>query len=595
MNDNDQRNSHASFVCTCTLKIDKYEEGVHMIIERDLPIPMDDGIVLRADLFRPEGEGQFPVVMTMGPYAKGLRYQEGYAAQWQWLINAHPEVLDSSTGSYLTWETVDPERWVPAGYAVLRVDSRGAGRSPGYLDPWSPREIRDYYLAIEWAASQPWSNDKIGLCGISYYAINQWHVASLQPPHLTAMVVWEGAADYYRDMTHHGGILGNAFIETWYPRQVLSVQHGRGINGPQDPWLSEPTTGPETLTEEQLAANRADFIGDIRNHPLDDEFHQARSADFSKITAPFLSAANWAGFGLHERGNFEGFTESASQQKWLEVHPGRHEEYFYLPYGVDVQMRFLDHFLKGEDNGWDRLPPVSLTIRHPNNRFELREEHEWPLARTNWTRLYLDAGNLGLSWDRPVQAETARFEAMGDSLTFMSSPLATETEITGPLSARLFISSSTSDADLFVTFRAFDPDGNEVDFQGTVDPHTPLAQGWLRASHRKLDPDRSKPYRPYHPHQEVEPLEPGAVYQLDIEVWPTCIVLPAGYRLALTVQGRDFERRIVKDTNEVWASSGSGPFLHTDPSDRPASIFAGTTTIYTGSERDSFLLLPVVP
>jgi uncharacterized protein len=220
---------------------------------------------------------------------------------------------------------------------------------------------------------------------------------------------------------------------------------------------------------------------------------------------------------------------------------------------------------------------------------------KWPLARTNWATLYLDTGNLGLSWDRPVQAEAAHFEAMGDGLTFMSSPLATQTEITGPLSARLFISSSTSDADLFVTFRAFDPDGNEVDFQGTIDPHTPLAQGWLRASHRKLDPDRSKPYRPYHPHQEVEPLEPGVVYQLDIEVWPTCIVLPAGYRLALTVQGRDFERKIVKDTNEVWTSSGSGPFLHTDPSDRSASTFAGTTTIYTGRERDSFLLLPVVP
>src|SRR5258707_7954518 len=214
MNDNDQRNSHASFVCTCTLKIDKYEEGVHMIIERDLPTPMDDGIVLRADLFRPEGEGQFPVVMTMGPYVKGLRYQEGYAAQWQWLINAHPEVLDGSTSSYLTWETVDPECWVPAGYAVLRVDSRGAGRSSGYLDPWSPREIRDYYLAIEWAASQPCSNGKIGLCGISYYAINQWHVASLQPPHLKAIVVWEIVADYYGDMTHHGGILVNPFVET---------------------------------------------------------------------------------------------------------------------------------------------------------------------------------------------------------------------------------------------------------------------------------------------------------------------------------------------------------------------------------------------
>src|SRR5258707_794494 len=192
MHDTDQRNSHAPFVCICTLKIDKHEEGVHMIIERDLPIAMDDGIVLRADLLRPEGEGQFPVVMTMGPYAKGLRYQEGYAAQWQWLINAHPEVLDSSTGSYLTWETVDPERWVPAGYAVLRVDSRGAGRSPGYLDPWSLREIRDSSLVMGGAETQPGSNKKKGLWVFSSPPITRGRLGSPQPPHLTAMVVWEG-------------------------------------------------------------------------------------------------------------------------------------------------------------------------------------------------------------------------------------------------------------------------------------------------------------------------------------------------------------------------------------------------------------------
>ena len=565
-----------------------------MTVERDLAIPMDDGIALRADLFRPEGSGKVPVIMTLGPYGKGVKYQEGYALQWQWLIGAHPEVLDGSTGSYLTWETVDPERWVPNGYAVLRVDSRGAGRSPGLLDPFSPREVRDYYLAIEWAASQDWSNGKVGLCGISYYAINQWQVASLQPPHLAALVVWEGAADHYRDTTHHGGILSNAFLETWYPRQVLSVQHGQGTNGPRDPWTGEPAAGPETLTEAQLAANRADFIGNIRKHHLDDDFHRSRSADFSKITVPLLSAANWAGFGLHERGNFEGFSESASVQKWLEAHPGRHEEYFYLPYGLDLQRRFLDHFLKGQDNGWDRVPPVLLIIRYPD-RFVLREEHEWPLARTRWTKLHLDTHNLRLLWENPPEAKAASFEALSDGLTFMSSPLSSQTEITGPISARLYVSSSTSDADLFVTFRAFDPDGNEVDFQGTVDPHTPLAQGWLRASHRKIDPVQSKPYRPYHPHEEIEPLEPGVVYQLEVEVWPTCIVLPKDFRLALTVQGCDFERAIVKGTNEVWVSRGSGPFLHTDPHDRPAPVFAGTTTIHTGNETDSYLLLPLVP
>ena len=176
-----------------------------MIVERDLPVPMDDGAVLRADVYRPETTAPVPVIMTHGPYGKGVMYQEHYKAMWDWLIGQLP----GSSRSYLTWETVNAETWVPWGYAVVRVDSRGAGRSAGYLDIFSPRETLDYYHAIEWAGVQPWSNGRVGLNGISYYAINQWHVAALQPPHLTAMVPWEGAADMYRDWYRHGGILSN--------------------------------------------------------------------------------------------------------------------------------------------------------------------------------------------------------------------------------------------------------------------------------------------------------------------------------------------------------------------------------------------------
>jgi predicted acyl esterase len=150
------------------------------------------------------------------------------------------------------------------------------------------------------------------------------------------------------------------------------------------------------------------------------------------------------------------------------------------------------------------------------------------------------------------------------------------------------------DADLFITVQAFAPDGREVEFQGTVDPHTPLAQGWLRASHRKLDAEKSLPYRPYHSHDDKQPLTPGQVYELDIEVWPTCIVLPAGFRIALNISGKDFERPGT-DSNPAFRSRGSGPWLHDDPFDRPASIFAGKTTLHTGPGRDSYLLLPVIP
>ena len=209
-----------------------------MIIERDVAVPADDGTILRADIFRPDDQKPAPAIMTLGPYGKGVRYSDGYAPQWEWLMEAHPDVLPGSSKEFMTWETVDPETWVPWGYVCIRVDSRGAGRSPGRLDIRSPREVKDYYDAIEWAAKQPWCTGKVGLNGISYYAINQWLVASLQPPHLAAMIPWEGAADAYRDWTRHGGIASNGFLEAWYPRQVVSVQHGNPA-GREDIWVHD--------------------------------------------------------------------------------------------------------------------------------------------------------------------------------------------------------------------------------------------------------------------------------------------------------------------------------------------------------------------
>ena len=442
--------------------------------------------------------------------------------------------------------------------------------------------------------SRPWSTGRVGLNGISYYAVNQWLLAAQQPPNLAAMIPWEGAADFYRDWARHGGIMSNAFLQTWYPKQVISVQHGNPA-APTDPWLGEPASGPARLTDDELAARRSDPVADVLSRPLDGAFYRDRSPDWSRVEVPFLSAANWAGYGLHPRGNFEAFTEAASSHKWLEVHPGRHEEWFYLEQGLALQRRFLDHFLKGEDNGWDREAPVLLHVRRPfTPEVELRREHEWPLARTEWTATYLSAADPGLAPQAPAASGEITFHALGTPLTFLAPPLDAETELTGPLAATLFVSSSTSDADLFLTLQAFDPGGREVEFQGTVDPHTPLAQGWLRASHRKLDVGRSRPDRPYHSHDEQQPLEPGRVYEVQVEIWPTCIVLPPGYRIGLQVGGRDFEREPADDPNEAWVSRGSGPWLHDHPLDRPASVYGGRTTVHTGGATPSRLLLPIV-
>ncbi len=568
-----------------------------MRVEWHVPIPMDDGIVLRADVYRPVAEGRYPVVLTYGPYAKGLAFQEGYPLQWEKMVRDHPDVARGSTNKYQSWETVDPEKWVPDGYAVVRVDSRGAGWSPGVIDCWSGRETRDLYLCIEWAAEQPWSNGNVGLCGISYYAMNQWQVAGLQPPHLTAMIPWEGAADFYRDTTYHGGIFCQ-FVGTWYPRQVASVQHGLGERARKNPNTGESVAGPVTLSEAELARNRVDLPAEVKRHRLDDDWHRERSADWSRVRVPFLSAANWGGQGLHPRGNFEAFTRAASEQKWLEVHGGSHWAPFYTDYGVRLQKRFFDHFLKGEDNGWEREPRVRLQVRHADGRFVERHENEWPLARTRWTRYYLDADRLSLSPSPPEAAAQVTYAGLGDGVTFSTPPLERETEITGPIAARLFVSSSTVDADLFLVVRVFDPQGREVVFQGALDPNTPIAQGWLRASHRRLDPERSLPYRPYHTHDRVEPLTPGTVYELEVEVWPTCIVVPPGYRVALSVRGKDYEYEGELDEfarSFAYASRGCGPFLHADPEDRPPEVFGGDVTLYTGGARASYLLLPVIP
>jgi uncharacterized protein len=567
-----------------------------MRIEWDVPVEMDDGLVLRADVFRPIKENRYPVLLSYGPYAKGLGFQDGYPSAWQRMVEQHPDVSAGSSNKYQNWEVVDPEKWVPHDYVCVRVDSRGCGCSPGYIDHFSPRETKDFYNCIEWAGEAPWSNGKVGLAGISYYGINQWHVASLQPPHLAAMCIWEGAADWYRDMTHHGGIL-STFWANWYDMQVKTVQYGAGERGKRSRVHGDLVCGPETLSEVVLAANRVDFGDAIRAHPLDDNYHYERSPDWSKITAPFFSAANWGGQGLHPRGNFEGFVRAASKKKWLEAHGIEHWTHFYTDYGRHQQKRFFDYFLHGKDTSWTKQPKVLLQVRHVD-RFIERAEKEWPLARTRWTKLYLEPEDGTLAKVRSQKRTTLSFDAFGDGVTFLTPPLLEETEITGPSALKLFVSSTTSDADIFAIVRVFSPDLKEVVFQGAIDPHTPIAQGWLRASHRKLDKKLSLPYRPYHTHDEKQKLKAGQIVELDIEIWPTSIVAPTGYRVAITIRGKDYEYggasggKLSNFKNEL---KGCGPFLHDDPLDRPADVFGGATTLHFGPDKQPYLLLPIIP
>jgi predicted acyl esterase len=293
----------------------------------------------------------------------------------------------------------------------------------------------------------------------------------------------------------------------------------------------------------------------------------------------------------------EGFLQSGSEQKWLELHGLEHWTEYYTDYGVDLQKRFFGHFLKGENNGWDKHPPVQIQVRHPGERFVERTEHEWPLARTRWTKFYLDPQDVTLKQEPCKRAGELSYRGFSDGVVFLTPPLKEETEITGPIAVKLFVSSSTDDADIFIVLRAFHPDLKELIFSGQTDPHTPIAQGWLRASRRKLDPARSQPYRPYHAHDEDQKLTPGNVYELDIEVLPTCVVLPKDYRIGLAIRGRDYvygggPGRAI---GFQGAFTGVGGFRHDEARDRPASVFNGNVTLHCGPERASYLMLPIIP
>ena len=561
-----------------------------MVLDKDVAVPMRDGAVLRANVFRPKGEGRFPVLMTFGPYGKDVHIEQFMPPAWELITTRHPEIMAASSCKHLVFETPDPEVWVPHGYIIVKVDSRGAGKSPGKLDVNSPAEFRDFYDAIEWAGVQPWSSGKVGLLGISYYAAGQWNVAAMRPPHLAALLPWQGTCDFYRDRTRQDGIFAAGFVDSWWPRSVLRNQHGN----PQSPFIDivtgERSTGPASLTPAELAANRFDYKANVLAHPLLDDWYRERIPDLSKIDYPTLVVANWGGLGLHLRGTIGGYLDIKSQNKWLKVQSGSYFVTFISPENVALQRKFFDRYLKGIDNGWEKEPKVTVEVRDTADRVSRTlTGGAWPLEATGWNKLFLDTTSRALVEQAPAAATSATYPALSEGLTFSTPPLTKATVIAGPIKLRLWVASDTRDMDLFATLRAFRADGTEVTFLSAVEPKSPVSQGWLRVSHRKLDAAASTEWRPVHTHDEAQPLEPGKIYEVDLEIWPASLALPAGCRLALTIQGKDFER-----AGEPGPFKGCGFFTHESEADRPAAIFGGTHTIHTGGDMASYLQVPVI-
>ena len=550
-----------------------------MTIEKDVRIPMRDGATLLADIFRPAEDGKYPAIVNISCYQKDK-------------VWVPPADLEEKANPYMTWETVNPLWWVPRGYICVRIDTRGSGKSPGQSDPGGWQETLDYYDAIEWAAREAWCSGNIGAAGISYHATQQWRVAGLQPPALKAMIPWEGYGDTYRDAVFHGGIFQLYYLATWYATQM--AHHLLG--DPQE-------YNPDAFHNERL-------YNYMRNS-LDTGWWDNRSAQWDKIKVPFLSAGNWSGHNLHLRGNTEGYNRAASKHKKLRIHTGTHYHAFYTEEGRMDQLRWFDYWLKGIETGIMIEPPVKLMIRTGGGTmkdYKFRFENEWPLARTQWTKFYLRADMAEPASDAQVEGELQReapaksaavtYSATGTShagvasasstmlsagpqnrtgVSFVTAPMPEDTEVTGPVKLVLWVSSTQKDMDIFATIRNIGPDGKDVWEVGQQGQQVPVAKGWLRASHRKLDPEKSLPYRPYHAHNERWWLLPGAPVECEIEIWPACMVFGKGHRIRLDIQPRD--------------GVGSTPYTH-----YPAAYnTGGLNTVHTGGSMASYLMLPIIP
>jgi putative CocE/NonD family hydrolase len=550
-----------------------------LIVEKDVQIPMRDGTLLYADIFRPDTAEKVPAIMNISVYQKDKLW-------------VPPADLEEEANPYMNWETVNPLWWCPRDYACVRMDARGAGRSPGKSEPSSNQEALDFYDAVEWIAKREWCSGNIGTCGISYHAASQWRLANLQPPSLKAIMPWEGRADQYRDQAYHGGIFALGFIGNWWLTHTAHHLLGR----------------PRSYNPD---AFHNDMMWNYMRNDLDSEYWRANSAQWDNIKVPVYSVGNWGGFSMHLRGNTEGFMCAASRHKKLRIHTGTHFHPFHSEEGRLDQLRWFDHWLKGLDTGILDEPPVKLEIRSGGSTkaYPFRSEGEWPIARTQWTKMYLKVeraisseaeaseGELTKSAPEkeakltyPASGVTKAGVASGSSLatthgntgrtgvSFETAPMTQDTEVTGPLVLKLWVSSTSEDMDIFVTIRNIGPDGKDVCEIGQHGQPVPcVTKGWLRASHRELDAARSLPFRPYHAHNQRLWLEPNKPVECDVEVWPTSMVFKKGHKLRVDIQPRD--------------GIGSAPYTHYH-----ADYNAGAeNTVYAGGDRASYLMLPVIP
>jgi predicted acyl esterase len=511
-----------------------------VIKELDQRVPMRDGVTLACDVFRPDGEGQFPALLAFGPYGK-----EGQSAQ------IPPRMF---SGDYAHIEAGDTEYFVSRGYVHVIADVRGTGHSEGKYDICSLAEQQDGYDLVEWIAAQPWCNGNVGMVGVSYYAFIQYLVAAQQPPHLKAIFPHDGWTDMYRDVSHHGGILMHGWLRIWVeggnilawdnspaserlmPPELLGQRVQDLLD---DPVIQECPTIYNALIFPRYKPTLYDWVV----QDLDGPYYWERSAytklDRIKIPAFLGSEMHNYPVVMHLPGSF-GAYEGVDAPKKLVIRPSVPERPFHELH--DEIVRWYDHWLKGIDTGVMDGPSIQIWV---HGRDEWRNGEQWPLPETKWAEYFLSTGKLQ-EGSAPVEAQTPEtfhhrpvlplimnsfpLDPPPEFLSYSTGPLEKDVEVVGPVVLYLYAALSGEDADFIVKLKDVGPEGTQ----------TVLSRGWLKASHRTIDQERSRPWQPFHPHTEAVPVIPGEVNEYVIEVRPIANLFKKGHEIVLEVRSCDY-------------------------------------------------------
>jgi putative CocE/NonD family hydrolase len=522
-----------------------------IIIDRDTDVPTRDSTVLRINVFRKDDDSPRPVILSIHPYGKdNLPARRGkkwtYSLQYRVIRQPQPVSFSALAG----WEAPDPAWWVPQGFIVVNADSRGCGHSDGTGKLLSQQEAEDTYDLVQWLAEQPWCDGRVVMLGVSYLAISQYAAAALQPPALRAICPWEGFTDAYRDLMFPGGIQETGFGRLWSRNLSRSTRQSYGFAPMQD------------------------------DHPLRDDFWRSLVPDLTAIKVPMLVCGSFSDNNLHSRGSMRAFTRAGSAHARLYTHRGGKWTTFYSDAALAEQLKFFRDVLDGAPGS----RTVRLEVREDRDTIAaVREESEWPLARTHWRPLYLGgylADGAALVPDQPQTSGSIGFETHSRAAAF-SWTVPADIELSGPMVARLWVElDGCDDANLFVGVEKW-RDGKFVAFEGAYGyGRDRVATGWARVALRALDPAMSQPWEPVATCMKPQPVSAGEVVAVDVALGPSATLFRAGEQLRLVVAGRWLCPR-----NPL---TGQFPSAYANPP-------RGHVTLHWGPRYDAHLLIPEIP